>query len=434
MQLHPSEKELSDNEVLEIVKKEVIGLDINQNHDVVKNNNLENKPLTDWTENQINDYKSLALKYFLELNIGDYVFVRNGEQFIALVKVIGDCEFKQSPPAPIWFRHMRKIEIIETFKNPKYKNKKIKSTRGTLNILKEENKSITYIELSKLLGEILMEKRIKEIETLLKGNKLKQVIFQGPPGTGKTFFAKLVAKYLVNGNLDTENDDISNIDCIKLIQFHPSYSYEDFVRGIIIADIHQNKINYKVEDKVLLQIAKKAETDKNKKCVLIIDEINRANLPSVLGELIYALEYRDNSVQCMYKDQSGKNDIKLPSNLYIIATMNTADRSVGNIDYAIRRRFIFIDFLPDKNIIRRYNANQGIKCFEKVEEIFDNFLSPEYKKEMVMIGHSYFLEGDINKLKQNIKYQVIPLLKEYLADGILKDEASKKIEELANCT
>ena len=169
-----------------------------------------------------------------------------------------------------------------------------------------------------------------------------------------------------------------------------------------------------------------------KKYILIIDEINRANLSSVLGELIYALEYRDEAVESMYalkeKDESGNlienRKIILPSNLYIIGTMNTADRSVGHIDYAIRRRFSFIDVLPNKNIVSENSK------FDDVESIFDKYTSIDFEKKKVMLGHSYFI-GDDEELNRKMNYQVIPLLEEYISDGVLNENALEEINKLS---
>ena len=253
-----------------------------------------------------------------------------------------------------------------------------------------------------------------------------QIILQGPPGTGKTRLAKRIAINLIKDSLNTSDEDIIKKELenlkeqVKIIQFHPSYSYEDFVRGIV-AKTTDKGISYEVENKILSQMAEDAQNNKDKKYILIIDEINRANLSAVLGELIYALEYRGESVESMY-EVNGNRKIILPENLYIIGTMNTADRSVGHIDYAIRRRFTFVSILPDKNIIQ----DNAKKLFETIEKIFDTYLSPEFDKDDVMIGHSYFLKD----LENSLKYKIQPLLLEYIKDGILKEEAKTEIENL----
>lgn len=150
--------------------------------------------------------------------------------------------------------------------------------------------------------------------------------------------------------------------------------------------------------------------------ILIIDEINRANLSSVLGELIYALEYRGSAVESIY-EVSGSKKLVLPPNLLIIGTMNTADRSVGHIDYAIRRRFAFVDVLPEQLELPTFNT----ELYKSVEAIFDKNLSAEFDKKDVQLGHSYFIDkSDENgSMEIRLEYEIKPLLREYVKDGIL---------------
>lgn len=356
----------------------------------------------------------------------------------------------------IWFAIYNK-----TYKSPQYayqlffsvENRKFRY--GLLH--RNENIQNEILETDELCMNMLISKFSSYLDKIIKDNskekamitqsvdllKLqKQIILQGPPGTGKTRLAKQIANYLVNETTNTEIDD-SFKDRVKLIQFHPSYSYEDFVRGIV-AKSNGTQIEYKVEDKLLASIAKtayeeyKTAGENAKPFVLIIDEINRANLSSVLGELIYALEYRGEPVESMYCAEEG-NTIILPPNLYIIGTMNTADRSIGHIDYAIRRRFTFIDILPDPKLSEITDAdvyNKVLSLFIKSPETYDTnknierseHLSPEFNPNSVMIGHSYFIDDD--KYKSKLKYQVIPLLKEYINDGILLESAREIIESL----
>ncbi|WP_294323922.1 AAA family ATPase [uncultured Chryseobacterium sp.] len=205
-----------------------------------------------------------------------------------------------------------------------------------------------------------------------------------------------------------------------------------------------------------------AKAEELKNYVLIIDEINRANLSSVLGELIYALEYRGEEVESMYSvdDSLLKNKLILPPNLFIIGTMNTADRSVGHIDYAIRRRFAFVDILP-KNLTTELGTDFKKDIFTKVSELFiENYnpemeygpeesrlsrsrhLSEEFEPKDVWLGHSYFIqhyEHDANGIKDvnqpinfilRLEYEIKPILREYVKDGILKPGALEIIENL----
>jgi len=178
--------------------------------------------------------------------------------------------------------------------------------------------------------------------------------------------------------------------------------------------------------------------------VLIIDEINRANLSSVLGELIYALEYRGEEVGSIYSVDDD-NKIILPPNLYIIGTMNTADRSVGHIDYAIRRRFAFVDVLPKEEVITTNKAKELFRLVaalfvkdENGKKVNADFLAPDFKYKDVQLGHSYFLlkEGTVeeqkSELEMRLKYEIVPILEEYVTDGLLLENAAMKIEKIAN--
>ncbi|WP_312422272.1 AAA family ATPase [Epilithonimonas sp.] len=201
---------------------------------------------------------------------------------------------------------------------------------------------------------------------------------------------------------------------------------------------------------------KKAPTNQTKineqKYILVIDEINRANLSSVLGELIYALEYRGEEVESMY-EVDGSQKLILPPNLYIIGTMNTADRSVGHIDYAIRRRFAFVDVLPEKledtkdiffntpgfvEVAKLFIkvGEDGVINFENAED--SDFLANDFSSKDVALGHSYFIadrkkiseEEKDNFFKMKMKYEVIPILNEYLRDGVFNESATAKIKDI----
>lgn len=279
-----------------------------------------------------------------------------------------------------------------------------------------------------------------------------QMILQGPPGTSKTYNAKkIIAEGIFVSNLENKPEDFTgskkqiteilnnnqinsdNKGYWDMVQLHPSYGYEDFVRGITIKTENQ-QIQYETINKIFGKMCKIAgdskanDKDKDKKYFLLIDEINRADVATVFGELIYALEYRNEAIETPYEvEQSSK--ITVPDNLYIIGTMNTADKSVGNIDYAIRRRFIFFDLLPDENAIENGYAQ---KVFLGVKEFVKTSINNQYRANDFLIGYTYFLlpenleednsEDDKpeNLIKYRMEYQVLPILREYYIDGIIR--------------
>ncbi len=326
-----------------------------------------------------------------------------------------------------------------------------KSIDNALRLLGFENNNLNLIEKSKKLQELFLEKK-KEFSADV---------------TNIEFMDFLFTNFNMKGNLSIQKDEVLNEGSFKIIQFHPAYSYEDFVRGIVVKMNENNQPTYEVENKILTEFAQSAIDNQSANYVLIIDEINRANLPAVLGELIYALEYRfdshnenETTVDSIYSIKENEEDIignrklKLPKNLYIIGTMNTADRSVGHIDYAIRRRFAFVDVLPEIEPVHPLVEN----LFKSVSELFidkldeydpNNEIKPaketlasDFRPEDVWIGHSYFIckkeNGTINLedemakpiLINKMKYEVLPILKEYLKDGILLE--NNKVTDVLN--
>ncbi len=232
-----------------------------------------------------------------------------------------------------------------------------------------------------------------------------------------------------------------------LVQFHPSYGYEDFIRGIEVKiPVGATTPSYESVNRILGRIAEFSKCAANAaqrgaapKFYLIVDEINRANLATVFGELIYGLEYRDSRVTTPYEVMDRATggvtkDIVLGKNLFILGTMNTADKSIDAIDYAIRRRFIFIDSPASREVVlgcyRNASGNADdnsieLFLFDAVQRIFDNerFFNNEYQKSDVRIGHTYFLRdrrrGYGDAIIEHFVFQVVPILREYVKDGIL---------------
>lgn len=285
--------------------------------------------------------------------------------------------------------------------------------RNALKLFDGYDDSLSLLDQNKKLTQIYIDKK-KQSDSEMTKNEFAKIIWSN--------------FNLKSGEALTQNKEVITHGEHRIIQFHPAYTYEDFVRGIVAKTDAAGNISYEVENKTLAEFAEKAEGNPNGNYVLIIDEINRANLPAVLGELIYALEYRDDdSMESMYEFE-GKRNIKLPKNLYIIGTMNTADRSVGHIDYAIRRRFAFVDILPDETVITNDKAKN---LFKKVANLFTSeYLSSDFQRNDVQIGHSYFIVKNDSELQTKWQYEIKPILNEYIKDGILLSEAQEVVDSL----
>lgn len=286
------------------------------------------------------------------------------------------------------------------------------------------------------------------------------VIFYGPPGTGKTYTTIERAMRICEGS--DFDDKISREDLVEQYQeyiederivfttFHQSYSYEDFIEGIR-ATTENNNINYKVQDGVFKELCKNAAQWPDENFVIIIDEINRGNISRVFGELITLIEdskrtgkLEEISVKLPYSRES----FSVPQNVYIIGTMNTADRSLAGLDLALRRRFTFEEMRPKTELLKGIKV-EGIKIDELLS-IMNQRIEVLLDREHT-IGHAYFMElkndSPIEKLAEIFQNKILPLLQEYFFDDwekinsvlgengfISKRDVNKRLFKVKNST
>ncbi len=240
---------------------------------------------------------------------------------------------------------------------------------------------------------------LSEIKRWVSATERKgQAVLYGPPGTGKTFVARKLAKHLIGGG-----DGF-----VEFVQFHPAYAYEDFMQGIR-PQTNDGALEYFLEPGRFLTFCKEAQNRKDT-CVLIIDEINRANLSRVFGELMYLLEYRNESIPL-----AGGNRLKIPQNVRLIGTMNTADRSIALVDHALRRRFAFIGLYPKYDVLEKFHQRNGYNPKSLIDLL--QKINRQINDRQYEIGISFFLVDGLSAHLEDIwRMEIEPYLEEYFFD------------------
>ena len=421
-----------------------IGWDIGdlRNYNSKKDFSNRLKILYNDNSNHFND--ALCLWQFTnEIEIGDIVFAKKGmNEIIGRGIVESSYEYDSTREH---YTSLRKVNWIDKGSWPYGDNKK-KLHMKTLTKITDYTETVD--EINELIGPIsqpeppippytetdfLEEVYVTEedYETLvnLVQNK-KNLIVQGAPGVGKTFMAKRLA-YSIMG--------VKDVDRVMMVQFHQSYSYEDFVMGY-----RPSKDGFELREGSFYKFCKKAEDDDENDYFFIIDEINRGNLSKIFGELFMLIENdkrgEKNKIRLLYTDEL----FYIPKNVYIIGLMNTADRSLAMIDYALRRRFAFFDLKPGffSDGFNSYQSDIDYPIFDNIinvmEELNNAIKDDETLGEGFRIGHSYFCnlgdEEDVEeKLNYIVEYEIIPLLKEYWFDEPDKvEEWSEKLRNSLN--
>lgn len=361
-----------------------------------------------------------------EMKVGDIIFVKKGRsqligRGIATSDYFYDSEAEEYNHIRIvnWTHHgewpypgkaaMKTLTDVTPYIDVVEKLKNIFDD-DTSEDVEEVEKSYSSYTKEDFLNDVFMsEEEYERLRSVLVFKK--NIILQGAPGVGKTYTAKRLAYSLIGEK---------NVDRVKMVQFHQSYSYEDFIMGFRPSDI-----GFELRKGTFYNFCKRAELDAVNDYFFIIDEINRGNLSKIFGELFMLLENdkRGASLQLVYSDEK----FSIPDNLYIIGMMNTADRSLAMLDYAFRRRFAFFELKPGfetdgfKNYqltINNSKLNNLITCIKNLNYAI---VSDETLGEGFCIGHSYLCNlksesVDDQVISNIVEYELVPLLKEYWFD------------------
>lgn len=372
-----------------------------------------------YKQNPINMVNALW-QFANDVQIGDIIFAKKGiKEIIGRGVVESNYEYDEDRE---YFKHVRKVKwdnkgnwncgkkikgYYRTLVNISHRKEKIKYINE---LIGDEEPLISKYDKKDFLKEVYInEKDYDTLVNLLKNKK--NLIVEGAPGVGKTFLAKRLA-YSIMGLKDFER--------VMMVQFHQSYSYEDFIMGY-----KPSQDGFELKTGPFYDFCKKAEDDNDNDYFFIIDEINRGNISKIFGELFMLIENDKRGdkykIQLLYSGES----FFIPENLHIIGLMNTADRSLAMIDYALRRRFSFFLLKPgfESEGFKSYQSKIQNSYFDKtiqtIKELNNEIKEDETLGEGFKIGHSYFCNikpDEDDKLNYIIEYEIIPLLKEYWFD------------------
>lgn len=408
----------------------------NYNQNKNMRNDISNKliELYSYKNNTASTKAGEIVRFYNNVEMGDIVVAVLGEKVYGIGQVSGGYEYVGDRP----YAHCKSVDWLRIFKEP---IKLPKPSAGKLTSCFPYRDIENIMEIERLVREEVDEEQVSHKESIsllpLTGfaaemesvlSRKNQIILYGPPGTGKTYNAEKVCLELSSRNIYKKSyDKISDAEKVSIIGdgknsgtvrtccFHPSYGYEDFIEGIKPSSVNGQMI-FEPEDGIFKKLCINASEEPSKKFYLIIDEINRGDISRIFGELIMLIEKGKRGKSLILP--LSKKTFYVPENVYIVGTMNTADRSIALLDIALRRRFGFLELMPE------YNFFKGI-VFDGLP--LDEWLNGLNKRicenlgndaRNLQIGHSYFLERekaitDSEKFKRIIKEDIIPLIEEY---------------------
>ena len=392
---------------------------------------MQDKMKDIWGSDKSYKMDSLATWQFAnDIKVGDVIYAKKGMYKVVGRGVVTSDYFYNEDVPEGEYRHYRKVDwkdigewphpgqaVMKTLTDITSYTDYVQKLEALfiddddeVELVEEAEKTWPVYSKTKFLEEVYMDEDTYNTLTGLIDTK-KNVILQGAPGVGKTYAANRLA-YSIMGE--------KNKDRVMMVQFHQSYSYEDFIEGFRPAS---EGSGFEIKKGSFYNFCKKAADDLENKYFFIIDEINRGNLSKIFGELFMLIEKdkRGNSLQLLYSDEK----FFVPQNIYIIGMMNTADRSLAMLDYALRRRFAFFEIKPAFDQARFIEYRMGLdnakfnSLIECVKKLNEKIKEDPSLGEGFCIGHSYFCDlKDVNDAILNgiVEYELVPLLKEYWFD------------------
>jgi len=375
------------------------------------------------------------IRFFKTIKENDIVVAGDGMQTLGIGRVTGGYEYREG----LEFPHLREVEwiFVEQTQLPEAKEglrTTVNPYRNMDNLLKiRELLSKGSTEQKNTVSSKPAEKPLQPLEGIIKKidgilERKKQIILYGPPGTGKTYHAEKAAQELAARNIfrkswkalsDDERKSIlgdgRTNGYVRICCFHASYGYEDFIEGIK-PRVENGQTLFELRDGIFKRLCSNAIKEPNKSFFLIIDEINRGDISRILGELIMLIESGKRG-KTLYLPISGE-PFSVPGNVFIIGTMNTADRSIALLDAALRRRFGFHELMPDYSLLEgiNFDALPVSEWLKRLNQRICQHIGRDARN--LQIGHSYFMEGEKpitsqNHFRQVIAEDILPLIEEY---------------------
>jgi 5-methylcytosine-specific restriction protein B len=384
---------------------------------------------------QLGKAANQILSFIRRMARGDYVLACDGSSVLGVGRIAGDYSFE----AGTTFPHRRPVEWLSL---DEWQMPQPEGLQTTCHRLKRHPVNLVEAERHALNGPVIFEKHaiIKHdgaasppldgipgrIEAVL--DRKGQVILYGPPGTGKTYWAERATLDLAaRSHFGKPYEQLSDEErqrlggspdrpaAVRMCSFHPAYGYEDFIEGYR-PEVHEGRMSFVLKDGLFKQLCRDADAQPDRRFYLIIDEINRGDIPRIFGELLTVIE----------KDKRGKPVVlplgrtpyRVPANVFIVGTMNTADRSIALLDTALRRRFGFIELMPDASLLGDAKVS-GIPLGPWLDALNRRICDHVGRDARnLQVGHSFLLEGgrpvkDFGRFARVVRDEIIPLLEEY---------------------